>query len=62
MISTLERLALLEAGGRLGVATQVTVRPPRVELEGWHGWRAARPLVQPRKLLAACMLKECRGV
>ena len=29
MSSTFERLALLEAGGREGVATQVTCRAPR---------------------------------
>jgi hypothetical protein len=60
MISTLERFALLEVGGRLGVATQVTVSAPRALLLPWEGWRVASPLAPPAKaLLDACMSAAC---
>ena len=56
MISTLERLALLEAGGRLGVATQVATPGPALRelVLAAHGWRTRPPPVAKAQL-ADCM-------
>jgi hypothetical protein len=62
MISTLERLALLLAGGRLGVATQVVTPCPALRelVLGAQGWRTRPPPVAKAQL-ADCMLPVASG-
>ena len=61
MTSTLERLALLLAGGRLGVATQVVTPCPALRelVLGAQGWRTRPPPVAKAQL-ADCMLPGCQ--
>ena len=55
MISTLLRRALLAAGGRDGVATHVTARPPRALVLGGQGLLGASEAPKKEDVVA-CML------